>query len=600
MKKLLILILIANVTLFAMSKKTDKNAIDDWEYNSTIASKDASRNMPVMGNMGAKGGLATLSAPTPKAFRSVKKVGLAVGGAKDTNNFKANIDQGYLPKLDSITYEGQFYNHFFDTGLKGDSCKDLFCPSYASAKRLNSFSDEDEFFLAVGLNSGIEEENFKRKKLNLVVVLDISGSMGSSFDSYYYDKMGNRVNNEKSDKHKKKMQIATESIVAMLSHLKADDRLGVALFDHGSYVAKPLNLVANSDKKAIREHILALSERGGTNWSAGYKEGLKLFEGVNTNDKLYENRIIFLTDAMPNTGELSKNKLFGLAKNASERNIHTTFVGVGVDFNNDLVEYVSKTKGANYFSVHSSKAFSKLLDEEFEYMVTPLVYDLELKLSSSNYSIEAVYGSPDANMATGQIMKVNTLFPSKNDGTQTKGGVVLLKLKKLAQGSNDAMKLDVSYHDINGKSFSNTQNVSFKKDNSYYYDNTGIQKAIIVSDYVSVMKNWLMDSRAGCNDDVKWIMEDAPTIMKRCMLYPPKRPIYPLIPTWEKKSCKLKVSAGYQKLLQTFRKTYKSEMQSIGDDSLQKELNILDKLIAQTTSEITPVKKSVDDWQFRK
>ncbi len=596
MKRLLFLILIVNVTLFAMSKKADKNAIDDWEYNSTIEQKDSTRTMQTAGY--TKGGVVAMSAPTPKAFRSVKKVGLAVGGAKDTNNFKANIDKGYLPKLDSITYEGQFYNHYFDTGLNGDTCKELFCPSYSSAKRLNSFSDEDEFFLSVGLNSGIEEGNFKRKKLNLVVVLDISGSMGSSFDAYHYDNMGNRVNNDKSDKHKKKMQIATESIVAMLSHLKDDDRLGIALFDHGAYRAKPLNLVGNSDKKSIRDHILALTERGGTNWSAGYNEGLKLFEGVNTSDSLYENRIIFLTDAMPNTGELSKNKLFGLAKNASERNIHTTFVGVGVDFNNDLVEYVSKTKGANYFSVHSSKEFAKLLDEEFEYMVTPLVYDLELKLTSSNYSIEGVYGSPDADMATGQIMKVNTLFPSKNDGTATKGGIILLKLKKIGRGKEN-IKLDVKYKDVNGKSFANTQNVKFKSNGTYYYDNSGIEKAILVSDYVTIMKNWLIDTRAGCNDDVKWMMEPTPAIMKRCTIYPPKHPLYPVVPTWEKKSCKLKVSAGYKKLFQTFRKIYKSEMDKIGDESLNQELNILNILIGQKTSEITPIKKPVDDWQFK-
>jgi Ca-activated chloride channel family protein len=597
MKRLLLLILIANVTLFAMTKKTNKNVTDDWEYNSTIEMKDATRTMPTAGY--TKGGVVAMSAPTPKAFRSVKKVGLAVGGAKDTNNFKANIDKGYLPKLDSITYEGQFYQHYFDTGLNGDSCKDLFCPSYSSAKRLNSFSNEDEYFLSVGLNSGIEEGNFKRKKLNLVVVLDISGSMGSSFDAYHYDNMGNRVNNDKSDKHKKKMKIANESIVAMLSHLKEDDRLGIALFDHGSYRAKPLSLVGNSDKEAIRDHVLALTERGGTNWSAGYNEGTKLFEGINTSDPLYENRIIFLTDAMPNTGELSKNKLFGLAKNASERNIHTTFVGVGVDFNNDLVEYVSKTKGANYFSVHSSSAFSKLLDEEFEYMVTPLVYDLELKLNSSNYAIEAVYGSPDANMATGQIMKVNTLFPSKNDGTATKGGVVLLKLKKLGEGSKDDIKLDVSYTDVNGKAFANAQNISFKSKGAYYYDNSGIEKAIIVSDYVTIMKNWLMDTRAGCNDDVKWMMESSPAIMKRCMEYPPKRSLYPVMPTWEKKSCKLKVSSGYQKLFQAFKKVYINEMNAIGDESLNQELNILNTLIGQKTSEIAPLKKPVDDWQFK-
>ncbi|SFV51452.1 hypothetical protein MNB_SV-12-767 [hydrothermal vent metagenome] len=584
MKKLIFILLVINITLLnAMSKKVSKDSIDDWEYNTTKVMENNSRGRTLSMNS---------SAIAPKAFRS-KKLGMAVGGAKDTNNFKANIDNGYLPKLDSITYEGQFYNHYFDTGLGDKECKELFCPSYSSAKRLNSFSKEKEYFLSVGLNSGIDEKDFKRKKLNLVVVLDISGSMGGNFNSYYYDKVGNKVENKEKET-KKKMAIASESIVAMLSHLKDDDRVGIALFDHNSYKAKPLRLVGSTDKMAIRDHILALKEQGGTNWSAGYSEGLKLFDDIKLDDN-YENRIVFLTDAMPNSGELRKGKLFALAKKASEKGIHTTFIGVGVDFNNDLVEYVSKTKGANYFSVHSSKRFKELLDKEFEYMVTPLVYDLELKLSSKKYKIEAVYGSPDAKLATGEIMKVNTLFPSSNEDGKTKGGVVLLKLKKVGTGSDD-IELAVSYTDVNGKSFQNKQNIEFKSKKETYYDNSGIRKAILVSDFVTVMKNWLMDARAGCNDNVKWIMQEYPVIMKRCMVFPPKRPIYPTIKTWERKSCKLKVSDGYKKLFQTFKRSFVEEMKSLNDDSLQKELTILNRLLQQKTENFD--KKSVDDWQF--
>ncbi len=592
MKRLLFLFLIANLTLLsAMTKKTDMNTVDDWEYNNTMQMEDTTRSIHSIGRS-----MSMSASPTPKAYHPVKKVGLAVGGAKDTNNFKANIDNGYLPKLDSITYEGEFYNHYFDTGAGSKECKALFCPSYSSAKRKNSFSDEEEYFLSVGLNSGIDEADFKRKKLNLVVVLDISGSMGANFDDYYYDNMGNRIENqEKSDE--KKMKIATESIVAMLSHLNDDDRVGIALFDHNAYKAKALNLVGNSDKLAIRDHILELTERGGTDWSAGYQEGLKLFDGIDLKGD-YENRIIFLTDAMPNTGELDKNKLFGMAKDASEKGIHTTFIGVGVDFNNDLVEYVSKTKGANYFSVHSSKEFSQRLDKEFNYMVTPLVYDLALKLTSSNYSIEAVYGSPDAKIATGDIMTVNTLFPSSSDGTAVKGGVVLLKLKKLSTNVDDDIKLNVSYTDVDGKAFSNEQKVNFKTQKSYY-DNSGIQKAILISDYVSVMKNWLIDARAGCNDNVKWVMENPTAIMKRCTNYPEKHPLYPVMATWERKSCALQVSEGYKKLFQTFKKFYVSEMKTLKDDSLKQELTILDILLKQKTSSFKKSDKSDDEWQFK-
>jgi len=597
-KRLLVLLLFITLsTLSAMTKKTSANQIDDWEYNATSVMEDSSRRVSNMsGNIKM-----SQSMPMAMAAPAPKSIGLSVGGAKDTNNFKANIDNGYLPKLDSISYEGQFYNHYFNTGLGGLECKDLFCPSYASGKRFNQFTDEREYFLSVGLNSGIKEGDFKRKKLNLVVVLDISGSMRSQFDSYYYDKVGNKIEQAEKE-HKTKMQIANESIVAMLGQLNNDDRTGVVLFDHNAYRAKALRLVGQTDKVAIRNHILELKARGGTNWSAGYKEGLKLFDELELNSE-YENRIVFLTDAMPNRGELKKDKLFGLAKEASAKGIHTTFIGVGVDFNNDLVEYVSKTKGANYFSVHSSKEFSKLLDEEFEYMVTPLVYDLELKLSSTTYSIEAVYGSPDAKMATGEIMKVNTLFPSHNDGTATKGGVVLIKLHKQDKmASRENIELEVSYKDVNGKAYSNRQSVKFKT-NKQYYDNNGIRKAVLVSDYVSFMKNWLIDARKGCNDKVSYARTQPIEVLKqRCMIYPPLNPDYGMVKTWERKSCKLYLSSGYRKLFTIFKQQYIREMNSLNDSSLEKELNLLNKLI-NTVRDTEPKPKAgepVDDWMYRK
>lgn len=37
---------------------------------------------------------------------------------------------------------------------------------------------------------------------------------------------------------------------------------------------------------------------------------------------------------------------------------------------------------------------------------------------------------PDANKSSGELMKVNTLFPSRSENGEVKGGVILLKLRK--------------------------------------------------------------------------------------------------------------------------------------------------------------------------
>ena len=595
MKKPLLLIFLFLLMTLDISAKQPKQ-IDDWDENATVEEKKVikkhNRQQPPItrsacgmgGDIAPVAPVAMMAAPAPMMQ---KKIGMAVGGAKDTDNFIENIKQGYIPKIDSITYEGTYYQHYFDTGLSGE-CKSLFCPSYSKAEKKDIYTGKKFYYLSVGLNSGINEGDFKRKKLNLVVVLDISGSMGSQFNSYYYDKKQN------SSERKSKMEIANEAIVSMLDHLKDDDSLGVVLFDDRAYPVKPLRKVAYTNMKAIKKHILDLKDRGGTDWSAGYRTGLKYFDKIKK--KGYENRIIFITDAMPNSGELNKDRLFGMAKKASKKGIHTTFIGVGVDFNANLVEYVSKTRGANYYSVHSSKEFKKRMDKEFDYMVTPLVYDLELKLASKGYKIDAVYGSPQANLSTGSIMKVNTLFPSASDGKRNKGGVILLRLKKT--GKSDNIKLSVSYMDTKGKKYRNVQKVHFISQSaskeSDSYDNNGIRKAILLSEYVTLMKNWIIDARAGCNDKVKYIKEPPVQIMRRCMIYPPVRPIYPKMKTWERKSCKLHVSAGYQQIFSLYRRHYKNEMKQLGDRSLHKELDILDQLLENNSANES--KKNIDDW----
>ena len=114
-----------------------------------------------------------------------------------------------------------FYDYTFDTGEKEES-KELFSPSYSTAISKDPISNKNELYMTVGLNSNIKQSDFKRKKLNLVVVLDISGSMKSSFNSYYYDKYTEKKQENTEDNEKTKMQIANESVNVLLNQLNLD------------------------------------------------------------------------------------------------------------------------------------------------------------------------------------------------------------------------------------------------------------------------------------------------------------------------------------------------------------------------------------------
>ena len=129
-----------------------------------------------------------------QASLSDEALGFSVGGAKDVNNFRENIKNDYMPVVEDITHEGIFYDYFFDNNITKEATH-LFEPAYTSYKNKNPLTNEEEIYLSVGLNSNLTESSFKRKKLNLTIVLDISGSMSSNFDSYYYD--GGRRNRKR-------------------------------------------------------------------------------------------------------------------------------------------------------------------------------------------------------------------------------------------------------------------------------------------------------------------------------------------------------------------------------------------------------------------
>ncbi len=499
---------------------------------------------------------------------SDETIGFSVGGAKDVSNFRENIKDGYFPISTDITYNGLFYDYYFDTG-KGSEQKseELFSPSYSTAISSDPISGQEEYYMTVGLNSNIKESDFVRKKLNLTVVLDISGSMGVPFSSYYYD--GKRVN----PSNRSKMDIANDSVCMLIDHLNEDDRFGMVLFESEAYAVKPLNLVKDVNMTAIKKHILDIKDTGGTNFEAGYVAANKLYEEYqNVNSDEYENRIIVITDAMPNTGDTSPESLLGMVKSNAEKGIYTTFIGVGVDFNTELIEEISDVRGANSYSVHYAKEFKERMDEQFDFMVTPLVFDLNLKLESDDLEIENVYGSDSQDMLKGEIMNVNTLFPSKsNSSGEVKGGIVLLKLKSKTNSSNSKVKVSVSYKDRKMTEHSNSQEVNFSSENEHY-DNTGIRKAIVLTRYVNTIKNWILHERSQKQEYV--ITKN--TGIFDCYYTPEE--VYTILGEHERTSQPLSVSKEYKEIFKKLLNYMKAENKELDDGTLAQEFEILEKL----------------------
>lgn len=532
----------------------ESEKIDDWQYDPAEQS--------------ANGGNVAHARQSGSATEG-GSVGLAAGGAKDVATFRRNVREGYLPIPESLPYEGLFYDYTFDVGGDGD-CARLFCPTYSPAVSPDPLSGETERYLTVGLDSGLAQSEFERKRLNLVVVLDVSGSMSAEFDEYYYDRFGNERRPD-GETDRPKIDVAKDALVALTEQLRPGDRLGVVLFNDSSSVAKPLRAVERTDMDAIRDHVREdLRAGGGTNVEAGIDDATGLLREYDDADpSAYENRTILLTDAQPNLGDTSAGGLRGTLEANADAGLYTTFVGIGLDFNADLVDRISAIEGSNYYSVHSADAFERRLGEEFEYMVTPLVFDLDLQLEAEGYRIEKVYGSTAAEEATGRLMHVNTLFPSPREGDQARGGVVLVKVERTA--GEGALELSASWRTRDGRQQSAAETVQVPDGTGEAYANAGVRKAIVLSRYADLLKHWMVHERDG---DVETVARTAGEGID----VPPEGELG----KWEQQSEPLSVTPPYDERLERLHRYLEAEVAAAGDESLTQEVETLEEILSST------------------
>eukprot|EP01083_Nonionella_stella_P311018 1107446_1 len=116
------------------------------------------------------------------------------------------------------------------------------------------------------------------------------------------------------------MEIANQSVNALLKHLTKQDRFGMVLFNTDCTVFQEIKFVNDINLNELQDRILSIQAHGGTNFEAGYNGAIDLYKTmyndneykVNVVDDDYDNRIIFLTDAQPNSGNTDPNSLLSM------------------------------------------------------------------------------------------------------------------------------------------------------------------------------------------------------------------------------------------------------------------------------------------------
>jgi Ca-activated chloride channel homolog len=205
--------------------------------------------------------------------------------------------------------------------------------------------------------------------------------------------------------------------------------------------------------------------------------------------------------------------------------------------------------------VHSKEQFQKILVEDFNYIVSPIVFNSHILLESEYFVIDKVFGTPFPEETTSESFKIGCQCASDESSEKgTKGGMILIKLKERLTSKEDPskkIKLTLFYENLEGKKFKSTQEIDFQKVNGF--ENQGIHKGILLNNYVNFVHEFLDFKTNKIENDKN---DGVSTNIKK------------LTPEFEEKNQEIK----------NFKKYFSVNSTILKDDTLQKELDSLERL----------------------
>jgi len=187
---------------------------------------------------------------------------------------------------------------------------------------------------------GRKPESSHHTPMNLAVVLDRSGSMEGA-----------------------KIEKARQAACVAIDQLDSDDYFSLVIFDNETELLIPPNRVGDEHhREALKERIDHIRPRGGTAIYAGVKLGAAQLR--KNFDKEHVNRVILLSDGLANVGPSRVSDLASLGRDLRSDGVSVSTIGLGDDYNEDLMTALAEASNANYYYVKDAEKLPGIFEQE--------------------------------------------------------------------------------------------------------------------------------------------------------------------------------------------------------------------------------------------
>ena len=278
----------------------------------------------------------------------------------------------------------------------------------------------------------IDEKNGDSRNVNMVIVLDRSGSMKGH-----------------------KIAYARQAVLKLLSGLSPGDRFALVAYSDNARILTNLRNVTGENLTHLKSVVGDIRPGGGTNLSAGLEAGINLVLSEDENENAA--KIILISDGLANRGTVDPQSIGRVAAVASENGFAVSTVGVGDDFNESLMTTIADRGSGNYYYLEDPGTFAEVFLKEFHFSRStvatgvsvhiPLKEGISLK-DASGYPViiqdnNAVFQPGD--LVSGQTRKIFlTLKVPSNRERHFK--ISDIKVRYLHKGNTHEVNLNESFN----------------------------------------------------------------------------------------------------------------------------------------------------------